>query len=75
MEELSGECQCCYFEASVPGDLWSLFSESLVSPMDLFISLCKSVLLVHHEVKEGYTTKDTPKGIVFACPEIRFVSV
>lgn len=25
MEELSGACQCCYFEVPVPGDLWSLF--------------------------------------------------
>lgn len=43
--------------------------------MDLFLSLCKSEMFVHREVNEGYTTKDTPKGIVFACPEIRFVSV
>ena len=42
--------------------------------MGLFMSLCKSKMLVHHEASEGYATKDTPKGIVFAYPEIDFVS-
>jgi len=42
--------------------------------MTLFMSLCKSKVLIHHEANEGYDTQDTPKGIVFACPEIHFVS-
>lgn len=41
--------------------------------MGLFISLCKSKMLAHHEANVAYAMKDTPKGIVFACPDIDFV--
>lgn len=50
--------------------------------MGLFISLCKSKMLAHHEANVAYAMKEAneanvayaPKGIVFACPEIDFVS-